>query len=364
MASLALAADSQLRGMTGRRPGIPYNQMLIAQLPAAREAYKNSVALKEQRDQLTAAQEFQQEQQDIQKDQANKASLIQGGNTALTLGAMIGKDNLLTAGKYVGTKLKTIAKPVLDKLTGTAAKAAADQAAITGAGITAAATEGSLSSAAGGVPTTGGLISDVAGGIGDVVSVAAPYYALAKAGGMAINAFTDNNPKYKDTPLGLLGEGLRNPITGVERSVGDALADHGVGNKDLNRTIAAILNPSSLLQDLGGGCIIVTACTDRNSPEVEITRKYRDRFLDADQLRGYYVLAERVVPLLERNETARKNVKKWLVDRLIDYGSHRLDLKKKRPALMSYVVAKMFLATIKTIGMIVPQYVRTNGEVY
>jgi hypothetical protein len=111
-------------------------------------------------------------------------------------------------------------------------------------------------------------------------------------------------------------------------------------------------------------CIIVTACTGRNSPEVEIARKYRDRFLDADQLRGYYALAEMVVPVLERNKKARQNVKKWLVDRLIDYGEYRIGLKQRKPLWSSVAVSKVFLATIKAIGMILPEYVRANGEVY
>uniref|UniRef100_A0A6M3ITQ1 Uncharacterized protein n=1 Tax=viral metagenome TaxID=1070528 RepID=A0A6M3ITQ1_9ZZZZ len=111
-------------------------------------------------------------------------------------------------------------------------------------------------------------------------------------------------------------------------------------------------------------CIIVSACTDRNSIEVDITRQYRDKYLDADQLRGYYCLAEKIVPCLERNENLRKNVKKWLVDRLIDYGEYRLGLKEKRPRILSYLISKAFLGTIKTIGMMLPYYVRINGEIF
>jgi hypothetical protein len=115
---------------------------------------------------------------------------------------------------------------------------------------------------------------------------------------------------------------------------------------------------------LGADCIIVTVCTDRHSPEVNIARKYRDRYLDEDQLRGYYALAEKIVPILERNAKVRNNVKKWLVDRLIDYGAYRLGANMDRPRWSSVIVSKIFLAAIKTIGMILPVYVRRNGEVY
>jgi hypothetical protein len=110
-------------------------------------------------------------------------------------------------------------------------------------------------------------------------------------------------------------------------------------------------------------CIIVTACTNRNSPEVEIARKFRNKYLSYAHLRGYYLLADKIVPILERNETARKNVKKWLVDRLIEYGKYRLGIYAKA-SISSIIVSKIFLATIKTIGVFVHRYVRLNGEVY
>jgi hypothetical protein len=68
--------------------------------------------------------------------------------------------------------------------------------------------------------------------IGSVGSYAAPYYALAKAGGMAINAVTNNNPWMKETPLGLLGEILDEPLA-VEDAIGRALARHGVGTEKM-----------------------------------------------------------------------------------------------------------------------------------
>jgi hypothetical protein len=96
---------------------------------------------------------------------------------------------------------------------------------------------------------------------------------------------------------------------------------------------------------------------------VEIARKFRNKYLSYAQLRGYYLLADKIVPILERNETVRINVKKWLVDRLIEYGKYRLGIYAKA-SLSSIIVSKIFLATIKTIGVFVHRYVRLNGEVY
>jgi hypothetical protein len=212
------------------------------------------------------------------------------------------------------------------------------------------------------IGTTAG--ATLGGTIGTVVGIAAPYYALAKAGGMAINAVTANNPWMKDTPLGLLGEGLKNPITGVERSVGRAWAKLGIGNEHLNNFIASIFNPSGIFEELGGGCIIITACTDRNSYEVGVARKYKEKFLDKDQIRGYYCIAEKFIDRLKKSKRMQRIVKKYLVDKLIDYGEYKLDMKEEYPQVSSYIITKLFLGLIKLIGLIVPQYTRTNGEVY
>jgi hypothetical protein len=220
---------------------------------------------------------------------------------------------------------------------------------------------GATETAGAGLGSTLGTIGST---IGNVVSTAAPYYAAAKLGGMAVNAFTKNNPKYKETPLGWLGEGLEAPLTGVESSVGEIAARHGWGTVKDNERLAKMFNPVHAIAEALKikGCIIVTACTDRDSYEVNITRQYRDKFLSQSSLRGYYCLAEKIVPILKRNDALRRTVKTWLVDRLVDYGEYRLGLKKKRPRLLSYAVATAFLATIKVIGSIIPQYVRLNGE--
>jgi len=47
-----------------------------------------------------------------------------------------------------------------------------------------------------------------------------------------------------------------------------------------------------------------------------------------------------------------------------DAESYRLELKTTYPKMLSYAVSKVFLATIKVIGVVVPHYVRINGEVY
>ena len=138
---------------------------------------------------------------------------------------------------------------------------------------------------------------------------------------------------------------------------------------EMPELIQGLTNPagyllSKLFGNNKGGCIIVTACTDRHSPEVEIAREFRDKFLDADQLRGYYQIAEKIVPLIESNGTIKRLVKKWLVDRLVDYGAVVLGKKEKTLLRSSWIVSRAFLSLIRTVGKMREQFVRCNGEVY
>ena len=112
----------------------------------------------------------------------------------------------------------------------------------------------------------------------------------------------------------------------------------------------------------GGGCIIVTACTDRHSPEVEIAREYRDKFLDPVTLRGYYMIAEKVVPVITRFSLVKWFVKRFLVDNLIAYGRHALD-KGPRPKPTARAVTKVFLRLCGSIGSRRASFVRCNGEI-
>lgn len=114
---------------------------------------------------------------------------------------------------------------------------------------------------------------------------------------------------------------------------------------------------------LSSACIIITACTDAHSPEVEIAREYRDKFLNKEQLRGYYKLAEKIVPRIETNSRVKNFIKKYLVLPLIEYGSYKLG-KTENAGLKARLISICFLGLIQFIGMTCKSYTRQNGEVY
>ena len=111
-------------------------------------------------------------------------------------------------------------------------------------------------------------------------------------------------------------------------------------------------------------CIIVTACTDPYSYEVRISRKYRDQFMSERQLRGYYMMAEKIVPYIKKYPWVKKFVKRWLVDRLVDYGEVKLGITEYRTLLLSWTITKLFLASCDILGRTRKVFARANGEVF
>jgi len=101
----------------------------------------------------------------------------------------------------------------------------------------------------------------------------------------------------------------------------------------------------------GGKCIIITACTSKDSHEVEISREFRDKYMSDYHLGGYYALAEAFVPLIERFEFVRLITKRFLVDRLVDYGEWILEHKPKRRLRTSRIVTNGFLSLCAYVGM-------------
>jgi len=107
---------------------------------------------------------------------------------------------------------------------------------------------------------------------------------------------------------------------------------------------------------IGGGCIIISACTDPDSYEVNIAREYRDNYMSLEELIGYYTLARLVVPIMPK-----KLVKRFLVDRLIDYGEVILQRKKRLKFASSYWITTGFLKLCEGIGSL---YIWRRMEVY
>ena len=214
---------------------------------------------------------------------------------------------------------------------------------------------GAEASAAAG-SSTGMTLGGVAGGVATGVGYAAAASAARQAlGSIFVNSSNDVLQTQGEYMLAEpTFEGLSN------RLMTDVFAG---GKAWIRDDLEPWLDPVGSVLKSTGACIIVTACTDRDSYEVEITRQYKYKFLTRQQLRGYYWIAEKLVPTIENHKTVRNLVKKHLVMRLVDYGEMKLGLKTNC-MLRSKIVSNLFLGLIKVTGMLIPQYTRLNGEVY
>ena len=98
-------------------------------------------------------------------------------------------------------------------------------------------------------------------------------------------------------------------------------------------------------------CIIISACTSKDSYEVEIARQFRDKYMGPYHLGGYYALAHRIAPLIDKSHFLKLIFKKFLVDRLVDYGKWILGMKPERQLKTSRIVTGGFLALCAIVGM-------------
>lgn len=160
--------------------------------------------------------------------------------------------------------------------------------------------------------------------------------------------------------------------TGLDKDLNRRLGDVGGGIvSGAIKGFASTWNPmGAIVGAIAGGygaknkgCIIVTACTDPYSYEVKITREFRDEYLDKSALRGYYVVAEKIVPVIEKYQWFKRFMKTQLVDRLVDVGEYKLGKKNNRPRVSSSIVTWLFLRMCKLVGTARTEFTRCTGEV-
>lgn len=198
------------------------------------------------------------------------------------------------------------------------------------------------------------------GGLGLGAGLGAVGLAGA-AGGMLGSKLSENDLVQKTTPWG--GEKTERMAGSVGVGMGaGALVGSQIGSigGPWGAGIGAVVG--GIVGAVGGGCIIVTACHGKDSEEVNITREYRDTFMNKDQIRGYYMIAESIVPSMEKSEELTKLIKVGLVDKLIEYGKFHLgysiDLSKEAAE-----IADAFLDLCNVTGQSVGEFTRANGEV-
>ena len=373
MSLITPRSNTQYSGLTGRKINPPLNQILASQMPAATQILAAEARRRQEEERLIQEQKLKQEAIAMQEQQARTAALIRGGTTGIQLAKLIkdpefmpqltGKATELITQAAGLNELNKIALPlVLDPAaegTKTIGATVAPIAAAQEVGKTVAQEAGKTAMKI--IPTIAKSISTY------VPDYAALGQAAVKLGGLGLETIGE---KSNIEPVAQIGRTWQDvdTFTGIVRPLAEEII-RDPGTKRAILTTMDIFNPGGALLTLikngiDSACMIVTACTSRQSPEVEIAREYRDKFLTRRQLRGYYMLAEKIVPRMHRSPRLTRLIKRWLVDPLIVYGRHALVKTAPPPWRYERIIATAFLALIGCIGRTRKQFTRANGEVY
>ncbi len=168
------------------------------------------------------------------------------------------------------------------------------------------------------------------------------------------------------------GMGLGTAVAYGVPTIGAAYAlDQFLNEGRVTETITEAAEDTwSFIEDIGSSigdffsdsCIIITACTHPQSNEVNLAREYRDRFMNKSMLRGYYHIAERIVPLMKLIPQYNHYIRETLVKYLIDYGNYAMG-RTNKCHLKARIITLDFLAYCERIGSQFIVYRRMNGEV-
>ena len=205
--------------------------------------------------------------------------------------------------------------------------------------------------AAGGSSASGASLGPIGMAIAGALMTKDNMAKYARGGSDERNPQTD--------PTGYIANVSQTPVNSV-LTPGQALVDLNIVGKDtaFGKIVGAPGKVESWIwQQMG--CIIVTACTDPYSEEVNLTREYRDAFMTFGQLRGYYMIAEAIMPWVVRHKSF---VKRQLVDRLVEYGRYHLGKTSKAPSWASCAVTRGFLGLCGIVGSRRKSFIRCNGE--
>ena len=104
---------------------------------------------------------------------------------------------------------------------------------------------------------------------------------------------------------------------------------------------------------LGGGgiCIIHEAAYGRESREVAIARRFRDRHMSTPALRAYYALYGPIAKRMREDEPYRAMMRDQLVNRLVRYGAAVMKMDYPPPDAEDRRVARAFITHLEAMGV-------------
>jgi len=132
---------------------------------------------------------------------------------------------------------------------------------------------------------------------------------------------------------------------------GAALGGYLAAGTAMGGPVGAVIGGAAGL--IASKCIIITACTDPHSYEVNLARIYRDEVLTEQCLGGYYAICPLVVPLIHRSPMFKHLIKRVLVDRLVDEFEHHFGIIERRKYRTTRFIVPAFLGFCDVIGSMI-----------
>ena len=110
----------------------------------------------------------------------------------------------------------------------------------------------------------------------------------------------------------------------------------------------------------GGCCFIMLEARYGNGTMDEVVRRYRDEYMTDRNRRGYYRLAEVLVPLMRKSKAFKWVITKTFADPLVSYGKYYYGQNKHG---VLYSPVKNFWMKVFDIVGGDTKFIRENGEV-
>lgn len=151
-------------------------------------------------------------------------------------------------------------------------------------------------------------------------------------------------------------------IGSVKDSNGNAVKDSS-GNAIGGRNYSAPSSSSSSSSDSSGGggcCFIMLEARYGNGTMDEVVRRYRDEHMTARNRRGYYKMAEVLVPLMRKSKVFKWVVQKTFADPLVAYGKYYYGQNKY--GVIFAPIKSMWMKIFDILGGDT-EFIRENGEV-
>ena len=127
---------------------------------------------------------------------------------------------------------------------------------------------------------------------------------------------------------------------------------------DIERDRLEMEKIGMITQNLGiGGCCFIFI--EAYSELLPIVRRYRDEHMTDKNRRGYYKVADKIVPLMKKSKVFKQVVKFFMTDPMVSYGKYFYG--QGRVGIIFKPITKFWLSIFNLLGG-KKKYVRSNGE--